>query len=360
MVKNRRKSIFIITSVGLFLLGLFVYLLQDASSTFRLSDRDFSVSSEREVVQITMENRDGSDKVVIEKDAQGRWRLNETLFANDLAVRDLIHTISRLRVRQPVSIANREQVEALLLSEGVEVAVAVSSHRIILGNVQLFPYKNTVLSMIVGPDTPDGEATYMRKTSSQQAFKVQRTGIETSVSSVFTPGERVWRNPVVFDFKPHEIETIKVTLPNNPQESFHLKPSGDDQFVFHPIGGDPESAGAFAADTARVLRFLGSFGDIYYESLLDEAGEALRKELMLDEPMMVVKVTPYDGQPVSIKAYERRPDVDDTAIITRAGKDPNRFYIQLDNGDFALAQFYVFNRILRPLSFFKNKSLEPS
>lgn len=359
-MEDRRKSVFIISSIGLFLLGVFVYLLQDASSTFRLADRDFSVSTDREIVQIRMQQKGGSEKVMIEKDAQGRWRLNETMFANDLAVRDLIHTMSRLRVRQPVSIANREQVEALLLSKGVEVEVAVASHRIILGSVKLFPYRNTILSMIVGPDTPDGEATYMRKTNSQQAFKVQRTGIETSVSSVFTPGERVWRNPVVFDFKPHEIETIEVALPNTPQESFRLKPSGDDQFVIQPIAEDQEHAGAFFPDTARVLRFLGSFGDIYYESLLDEEGEALRKELMLDEPMMVVKVTPHDGQPVSIKAFERRPDIDDTAIITRAGKDPNRFYIQLDNGDFALAQFYVFNRILRPLSFFKNKSVEPS
>lgn len=358
-MRKRNAKLFFLFSLSLLLLGMILYWQSGIYSTFRVEDRDFSVDKDLEITRIEMESLSEGKKIVLHKDKQERWRLDSSLFANDLAVSELIMMLERLSVRQPVSIANKSQVEEMLSTAGVLVDVFVVAHRVQFGNFRLFPYENRFQSIIVGPDTPDGRSTYMRKNSSDLAFKVSRPGYERGISEVFTPEQRVWRDPVILDLEYESIHSVNVVVYGNEEESFVLKPLDEQDFRFFQRENS-EDALEFKADTARVLRFLSSFKDIHYERLPDEEDEKTRKELMFEQPFMEISVKSKDGMQTSIKAYARLAPESIVTLAEGINQDPNRFYVQVNDGEFALAQYYVFNRILRPLSFFENKPAEPS
>ncbi len=358
-MRRGNAKLFFLFSLSLLMLGMIIFWQSNISSSFRAEDRDFSIDRKLEVTRIEMESLSGEDKIVLHKDEQGRWRLDGSLYANDLAVRELLGVLERLAVRQPVSIANRNQVEEMLLKEGVLVDVFIMGYRVNFGKFRYFPYERRYQSVIIGPDTPDGESTYMRKTSSDVAFKVLRPGYETGISEVFRPEQRMWRDPVIIDVEYESIYSVSVDVYDNEGESFLLKPTKGTDFQFFSAVNNGEEL-YFQADTARVLRFLSSFRDIHYERLPDEEDEKIRKELMFEQPFMEISVKTKDGMQTNIRAFARKTPEDVLRATEGIRQDPNRFYVQVNGGEYALAQYYVFNRILRPLSFFKNKPAEPS
>ncbi len=349
---NRTNThLFFVLSALLFIIGIVIYWFTDTYSTFRVAERDFSVSNEHEIVRIEMISYHTESRIELWKDDQDRWRLNENMFANELAVRELEGLLTRIRVRQPVSIAHAAKVDEMLENRGVRVNVFILAHRIRIGGLKLWPYQRMYQSFVVGDDTPDGESTYMRKSPSAQAFKMHRPGLETGISSLFIPEERVWRDPVIFDMEPEEVASVTVLVPDDPDESFTLKNLGSEGFLF--LDPQQQQPLDFAADTARTIRFLSSFKDIHYELLPDKIGELQRKELMFEQPFMIITVESIRGETIRMNAYARRTPPDVLMPADGIDRDPNRFYVQVNQGEYAQAQYYVFNRILRPRSFFQ-------
>lgn len=357
----RRKSnlLFLIFSLSLFTLAIILYWQSEMYSTFSPRDRDFRVDPDREVTRIKMKNLSEGNTIEIYKDEQDRWRLDEGYYANDLAVKDLLGVLERLSVKQPVSLANRKQVEELLQEKGVRVDIFARDYRVSFGDFQHLSYERSYQSMIVGPDASDGESTYMRKTDSDLAFRVMGPDYESGVSAMFVADSRVWRDPVVLDVASESVQSVQVLVHDNKEESFVLKPTDDKGFQFFRREDSGEALN-FVADTARVRRFLSSFTDLHYERLLDEEDEKVRKELMFEQPYMEISVKSKDGEETHMKAFARQMPEGELSLAEGLGQDPNRFYLQVNEGEFALAQYFVFNRILRPLSFFKNKPADPS
>jgi hypothetical protein len=261
--------------------------------------------------------------------------------------------LSRLMIRQPVSIANSEKVAGMLDNQGVEVKVFVQAHRLKLGARKFLGYERLYQSIIIGDDTPDHESTYMRKARSSQAFKVHRPGYDKGVSDIFTPQLRVWRDPVLIDANWDEIDWVEILVTDRPDESYTVRNLPDKDFTFYKNGGG-DNEFLFDADTVRIRRFLSSFRDIYYENLLDEEAEIFRQQHMFEQPFLQITVLLKDGTKTRLSAFARHNKTDEMLGPGSLKQDPNRFYVSINDGEFALAQYYVFNRIMRPLSFFQN------
>ncbi|MFN3557547.1 MAG: DUF4340 domain-containing protein [Bacteroidales bacterium] len=331
--------------------GVFWY--SNTWSTLRPGDSDFSLDRSREVMRITLHSELKGEKVVIQRDDAGRWQLNNHYFANESAVEQLLSAMARLRVRQPVSRENHQQVMAALDQEGVEVEVFVRAWRIHLGQLKLIPYAQRYQSIRVGEDTADNQSTYMRKSRSDRAFKVHIPGVEGGVATIFDARERSWRNPVVTDLQPDQIASISIIVPQQPQQSFTLRNYGRNGFGFYHVQ-TPQPLESLQVDTLRVVRFLSAFADLHYETLLDESQEEIRKNTIFEQPFMEIHVESTSGILITLEAFARKPSADDLQITPGIASDPNRFYVRVNGQEFALAQYFVFNRVLRPLSFFKN------
>ena len=352
-MQRRNIYLFLLLAALLFLMAVIIFWYSHSASSLRAIDSDFSLDRSLDILRIEMYNCDRSEEVIMEKDEQGRWILNAQFFANDLAVQQLLISMNRLRVRQPVSIENRNQVDQMLDERGVTVKFFMQSWRIHLGNLRLFPYQRAYQSFVVGEDTPDRLSTYMRKSGSQMPFKVHIPALDSGIAYLFEPYEREWRDPVIIDMERQHISRISVRDLNQPEQSYHLMRANAVRFDFFDFDDSSQQI-EVAIDSLRLERFLSSFRNLHYETLLNEEQDQLRKKLMFEQPFMEVNLQNREGMEVSFVAYARHiPEVaDETGPAVQ--RDPNRFYIQVNEGEFALAQYYVFSRILRPLSFFEN------
>jgi len=353
-MQRRNIHLFLLLAALLFLLAVIIFWYSHSASTLRASDSDFSLDRSMDILRIEMYDSDRSEEVIMEKkDEQGRWILNTQFFANDLAVQQLINSMSRLRVRQPVSFENRIQIDQMLYEDGITVNFFVQAWRIHLGNLKLFPYQRAYQSFVVGEDTPDGLSTYMRKSGSQMPFKVHIPALESGIAYLFEPYEREWRDPVIIDMERQQISRISVKDLRQPGQSYHLIRTNDGTFDFFDFD-DPSQQIEVAIDSLRLERFLSSFRNVHYETLLDEEQERLRNILMFEQPFMEVAIQNRGGLEVSFVAHARHLQESMDEAQASLKRDPNRFYIQVNKGEFALAQYYVFSRIMRPLSFFEN------
>ncbi len=314
-------------------------------------ERDFRMEHTGNIGRIEMK-KPGEESVVLEKTVEGNWLLNENFHVNRSAVRDLLSTLRNQAVRLPVPMAEQAMVNRLLDEQGVKVNIYERSHWIRLpGNIHFLDRLTNTKSFYVGENTPDGESTYMRKEGADIPFAVHLPGVTGGLKDVYLVKEHVWRDPVVVDLAPDEVDRIEMTFMEDPAESFVLQNHIAEGFVLKTPEGVTLSK--YQINQARAERFLNSFSGLRYERLAIDEEEQRMKDLKMDQPFLSVKIAGITGQEISLGFFRREPLPGDPMGLSAAhGYDPNRFYLQVNEGDFALAQYYVFNRIMRPLSFF--------
>ncbi len=112
-------------------------------------------------------------------------------------------------------------------------------------------------------------------------------------------------------------------------------------------------------DTIRALNFLTAFEDIRFESLLEHL---IEKEFIdsvsASTPKTIITLTGRDGRVNSVKIFAKPGFAplysDDGAIMEPVDLD-RAYALVNDEEDFVLIQYYVFDRVTRPLDFLTGK-----
>lgn len=343
------KLAFIIFSILIFIVALLIWF-SNTASTFRFAENEFSVGRQFEISKIEIGHPNQDQAIVFSLNEENLWQINGTEFANQPAVNQLLYVLRRMAARHPVSLQDLPGISHALDSAGVRVEVFARDYFVRIFNIRLFPYKRLVQSFLVGSDAPDNMGTYMKRPGTQKAFIVHITGDEGGLSHYFEGDIDDWRSPMVFDLVRENIRSVTVRMINQPQESFTLEQNTDGAFVF--LYADTKTTiDIQAIDTARVVRFLSSFDGINYERLIDQAQQDI-SQTKFESPFAELAVTSVGGQEYAIRTYRRKPLVDPIFIGDLPEYDPNLFYIQLADNQFATARYFEFSNILRPLSFF--------
>lgn len=337
---------FVFLAVVLLLAGLAAFLSRNTPGGM---DRDFQLNRDFQVIRIDLQDKEYG--VSIQK-VGSQWKVNEIYQANEPSVLDLIATLRHLFVRFPVPQLSQQQVAAELAQTGILVEVYVQSYWMPFPRRGgLFPRQRKVKGIIVGEDTPDGESTYMMMQDATTPYVVQVPGLAGGLREVFLPMEHLWRDPVLINLQPHQISRVSVSWLQNPRESFVLQHEDNwfDLYVPH----DEVSIDPAGLHQERLRSFVQGFTELYYEMLL--TGQSLEEhhDLIIPGGFMQLEVVDQEGRPTSLTFFRKK--LTQTGALLPAAErnyDPNRFYIQLPGGHFAIGQYYVFNRIMRPLSFF--------
>ena len=344
-LKNNR---IVIIATILLVVGLAAFLSQ-SPQTGPARERDFQLDRGHQVTRIDLYQIVG-DGVKLERTRQ-EWQLNGQTPANVPAVQDLLATLRNLIVRFPVPHAGRDEVLSYMEEDGILVDVFVRSYWFPLpGNRGLLPRQRRAKSFVVGSDTPDGQSTYMLMQGAETPYVVQVPGLAGGLREVFLPYEHLWRDPVVIHLRADQIREVRANWTQLPQESFVLQHTGNG--IIKLISGDGQQKEDDLIETGKVQRFLESFTDLYYEQMVTGPAESLRDSLMFVEPFLVLEVEDHRGRVNQVSFFRRLPPEDAAMPAPGRAFDPNRFYLKLDEDQYAIGQYFVFNRIMRPLSFF--------
>ncbi len=315
---------------------------------------EFGISAEREIVRVEITGS-GGDMVILEKKGEGEWTLNNEFRAKTPAVKSLIFTLQNMKLNRPVPLAEAMKHEDYLKHNGLRVDVIAASHWI---RLPFFPglveRQQAVRVFEIGQQGSEG--VVMRLLGRKDLYWVQVPGDGSDLKRVFSAKPHHWRDPVVVGLGRNEIHEIRVEIPGRSEESFALRPMAEGGYGLIHANGEMVDKEKIDAD--KLERFTGFFAALYYEQLVRGGEEVVMEQLIEPEPFFLLHIQAVEGPPVSLEFFRRRhPLGEERNPLVDPFFDPDRFYLRINGEDFALARYFVFNRVMRPLSFFCNEGV---
>lgn len=347
MIPMKKKNfLYLFLSLLILFLGLRMYFSETTGLTGHSPP-----GVEEEIVAVRLTGAEG-EAVNLEIDEEGRWLLDGEFMANVPAVRDMRSVLRNLEIRRPVPLSDMEAIHAQLGETGVEAEVFVQGHWIPLpGDRGLFPRKRKIRHFLIGEDSPGGEGTYLRQVGENEPVEVYVPGEGGGLKRVFNPATHIWRDPVVVDLEPSGIMRVETSYSGD-EPGFVLEQSAPGEYHLYDGSGEEVALPLIRSD--RLHRYLNSFSGLYYERLLPGTAGDPPGDVLPGQPSARVYITDDTGLETRLYFFRREVPDDGTLVSEFRNYDPNRFYLQVNEGDFALAQYYVFHAIKRPLSYFKD------
>ncbi len=347
MRKNR--NILIVTLILAVVAAFF--LLNKSNKTLSPDISEFSVTDTASVTRIFMADK-SDNKVLLERNKDGKWTLNGKYDAHVENMNTLLQTISNLQVREPVARAAHNNIIKLLSTKSVKVEIYQNTFRIRLGKYNFFPYEKLTKTYYIGDATMDNVGTFALMEGASIPVVIYMPGLRGYVATRFSTLESDWRVHTVFNKKLPEIKEIRLEFLEKPEESFKVINNNNQSLsLFRLI--DNQKVTHF--DTLQLMSFVNAFRNIRYEALLNDMDAAKKDSIMGSLPLHRITLELKDGTRQTARTFGRKlpvPEIDvfDGSTVTH---DRDRMYAVVNNDqDFVIIQYFVFDKILLPLSFF--------
>ncbi len=347
MKKNR---FIFVTFVILALIALILWLTQ-SQTTFRRSMSDFTLNDSSNVTKIFMSDKN-NNSVSLTKISSGKWLVNEKYQAQKLTVEMLLKTMVGIEVQQPVAMAAHDNIVKELAVNSVKVEIYQWVYRIdLFGLIRWFPHEKMTKVYYVGGATPSNLGCFMLLENSSEPFIVSLPGFRGFVSPRYSPIEKYWRDYNIFKKTIPEIAMVKVEIPATPDYSYEVRNNGKNRFALISLSDHTEIPDY---DTLKILNFLSGFRNLNYEALLNDMDKARKDSILASQPFIIITLTDTAGVTKTIKTYHKKGPEGQTDLQgIPLPYDLDRLYASVNDGqDFTIIQYYTFDKVLRPKSFF--------
>ena len=193
-------------------------------------------------------------------------------------------------------------------------------------------------------------ASFMFREGDKQPYVVHIPGFRGFLTPRFIADPIKWRSHSIVDLNVAQIERIELAIPAQPEESFAIQ--RDDDGFFMEVQGHRVDA----FDTARVARMLSSFTYLNFDEFAGIVPNSFADSCVSGKPRTILTITDTDGNSRQLRTYIKYTNPDDLANIQNPEMyetfDLDRLYAIIDDKDTVLIQYYVFDNILQPASYF--------
>ncbi len=345
MLKNKYVLLFTI----LLAVIAFILILKSSKTTIKA---DFAVEDVSAITKIFMSDKN-NNSVTIKRLDEKKWQVNDKYPARIDGMEILLETVSKLHVKEPVSKAGRNTIIKWLAAKSVKVEIYQTVYRIDLFNkIRLFPHEKCTKVYYVGDETQDNQGTFMLLEGSDEPFIVYVPGFRGFLTPRYSALEFDWRKRIVFDSKIGDIKTVKIEYPSDPESSFEISRFNRD-FEVKLLFSNKLMNGF---DTSKVVNFMSSFANLGLEAFLNDLKKSDIDSIVSHKPMAIVTLTNITEKTTVLKAFIKPAafgsldDVTNQPLLT----DRDRFYGLInDDKDFVFLQYFTYNSILQPSSYFK-------
>jgi hypothetical protein len=347
-MKNLRFNLLIV--IVLALIALY-FTTKNRRDTLSKEIAEFAISDTASVTKLFLADMRGNS-VVLTKVEPGYWTLNDTLTARIESINRLLASMLRMTIQSPVPRPSYNTVITNLATNSVKVEVYKIKPRInIFNKIKLYPREKLTKVYFVGTPTADHLGTYMLMEGSETPFIVYLPGLRGYLSARFSAFPSDWRDHTIFSKNPHEIKSIQVDFPYSPEESFVLEKYNRNEMALKSLKQDKE---IILFDTTRLITFINAYRNIRYEGIVEYDAPINIDSIIQSLPLHIIKVTDTTGAVQTVKTFRRanigRIMYDEYEPFEY---DPDRLYALINEGkDMVLIQYFVFDPITRPLSFF--------
>lgn len=336
------KSKFIWIAVAV-LAGLTIYfMLQEKSSTLKGELTNFAVEDTASITQIFMADK-ADNRVKLNKVSAKKWKVNDKYPASVEAIEMLLETVKKLKVRNPVPLAAQETVLKNLSSNHIKV--------------EIYTGENSPAKVYyVGSANQKHNGSYMLLEGSKAPFLVHIEGHFGFLTPRYHARENDWRSRVIFNHKIDEIAEVEVRYTFQPSMSFVLERETERSFAVR----NPENNKLSAVhDTLKAFQYLKNFEKVNFENFEETKPRNFIDSVLSSSPMFTVSLTDVNGNKHVAECFRKPP----TAAGLDANGDPvdydvDRLYVLLNNKDFVVAQYFVFDRLTRKRAYFTAENVD--
>lgn len=330
------------------------FLIQNDDSTLQKGESDFAIQDTALVTKIFIADKD-INSVLLTRTSDG-WLLNDKFKTNERVVSSLLGTMSRLKVKAPVPKVARDNVIRRMAGIGIKVEVYQLAYRVnLFEKVKFFPYEKLVKVYYVGDSTPDNLGTYMLIEDAEHPYIVHIPGFRGFLFPRYSPKPDDWKSHEVFRHTLSDIKSIALDFIDRPEESFKVDINNSNGS--YKLSKIIDNNVVTSYDTLRLLNFLTSFNDLRYESRLNNLMSFnLIDSIMQTPPIYEITLVDQKNDTTYVLGFRKRSlpqEIKDEAYFQLIPDDNDRFYALINDGeDFVLLQYYVFDKVLYPLSYY--------
>ncbi len=349
---KKNKLIFIASLILAIAAAYFIF--KTTTGTLSKKNSDFAVIDTATITKVFLADK-ADNKVLLKKSEAGKWTVNEKYAASNDMINVLLKTVMRLEVKEPVAKAARNNVVKRISSIGTKVEIYQDVYRIDFWGIKLFKHEKLVKTYYVGDATQNMKGTYMIIDKSEEPYIMHIPGFNGFLSARYSALEIDWRDHSIFKLPLNDIKSVKLEFPSEPEKSFKIDASGKGSWTLTSLKANQV---IIDFDTVKVIDYMLGFEEINYESIIMDNKLHNKDSITATIPFHIITVTDINNKSETVKTFHKAPiegevDIDDTPSMY----DKDRLFAQFNNGkDFALIQFYVFDKILRPISYFLKTS----
>ncbi len=326
-------------------------------STLKKRESDFSVRDTASVTRIFIADKQ-QNQVTLQRDEKG-WVLNGKFRANIKLVNMLLGTLRRMRVKSPVSLAGYDNVVERMAATAKKVEIYQEVYRIDLFNkIKLFKHEKRTKVFYVGDATQNNLGTYMLIEGAETPYIVFIPSFRGFLSSRFSPKPDDWKSHIVFNKKLADISSVEVLFDKNPQNSFRVHVT--DELGNYKLIRLSDEQEILRYDTLKLLNFLTSFRDLRYETRMNNIMDPVKMDSIVhSSPLYEMTLIDRGKDTTYVRMFEKKKndEVIPDGQIALVPVDLDRFYALINGGkDFVLMQYFVFDKVLKPLSYYENSN----
>ncbi len=355
----KKNKVFVLLLLVL-ALPAFWFLKGDQYSTLIEKEANFSVADTSTITKIFLADKNLTT-MTIERTKNG-WRLDGKNKVNSRMVDNLLSTLLRVKVMAPVPQISQENVIKRMASIGIKVEVYQHAYRIDWFNkLKLFPYEKLSRVFYVGDVTPNNLGTYMLMEGASQPYVTHIPGFRGFLSAQFTPKADDWKSHEVFRHQLNDIKSVQMEFLENPENSFKVEVI--DNAGNYRLTDLSKNAPVVSYDTLKVLNLLTSFGDVRYETRMNNLMTQVRIDSVIHSPgLYEITIIDTNDDTTFVKMYKKGAVPDEVAEATYntlVPVDHDRFYGLINGGeDFVILQYYVFDKLLYPLGYYAEEGVQ--
>lgn len=351
MKLNRKQKNYIGIIVIIVLISIsIIIVLSQKSSTI---EQNYHIQDPSKISKIIIEDREKNISEIIKTDSI--WIVNNKYQASPQMITTMLETLREMRIREPVARAAHENIIKQLSSRNNRIDIYIEDYYINLGFIKLFKREKLEKSIYVGNETMDNMGTYMLLKGSENPCIIHIPNFRGYLSSRFSAIENDWKTHSIFKYKPNDISSIRVEIPDFPQESFELFSQGN---TFH-IKKLKDGSLLKNFDTIKVTAFISSFFDLSFENIASGINEIERDTIFSRNPSFVFTVKDKSGKEKKLRTYMK---INESTWVGKSDKtnfyeifDIHRMYGLIDgNSDTLILQYFAFDNVIKPVSYFYN------
>lgn len=317
--------------------GVYYFLFRENNGLYAEKEANFTIRDTNAVGKIFMVENDGQS-VLLERDAQNNWTLNKKYPAMRIQVLNILTCLRTQTAMMPASEKEHDRVVKLLAGLGTKV--------------EIYDRKGKkIRSFFVAGQGPNYHGSYMILENGSQPYLVEIPNFEGYLTPVYTTDPEQWRSRLVFRVPAAELQSVSISYPSEPLNSFTLDNSGSQPKVVLA----PELQASFTdLNMVRVKQYMDFFAEVNAEGYLN--GAVGMDTIIRDTRLRcTLSVTSKKGGTTTLDIYwknltDHGRDLSDQTSTdpTRRPTDVERYYaVNKASHDTLLIQALSFEKMFR-------------